>query len=587
MLPRTGVAQFDSSPGDIAGNVKRIVRWIGEAKGRGMQLVVFPEESISGYCVGDLNRNRMFVEASFRALEESIVPASTGIAVVVGLVAPVADRRLVDGSLGAENAFAVAVDGKLTHLGAKGLLVDDGVFYDSRYFLPASPDRFQPVEVISGGPKAGIMICHDMWDDHSDLKPSRLLADRGADFLVVINSSPFELGKEQRRREVAARRCRETGLPLVYVNTAGIQDNGKNVVIFDGGSFALDKDGRPIASCPRFHQGFFTLSEHAVRTDSTGGRIEELLAALDYGVKGFFHRTGHSRAVIGLSGGVDSSLSACLLVRALGPKNVLGINMPTRFSSDTTQANAKELARRLGIEYVVHPIENTVRGKKAEYEAVTGSEMQTLTFENIQARERGNVLMTYAQERGGLVIGNGNKTEFQRGYATMYGDIVGALMPLGDVAKTDVYRLAGLLNDAHGNPIPEEVISIPPSAELSAAQDVEKGQGDPFDYDVEAPLGQELIEFERTPAELRELFEQRRLDPAIWSPVRSSTTVYDKVSPAEFEKLAWDVFRGLEKSVFKRIQAPPVLKISHKAFGFDFRESVFARSTFPAGPRRT
>ncbi len=286
------------------------------------------------------------------------------------------------------------------------------------------------------------------------------------------------------------------------------------------------------------------------------------------------------RAVIGLSGGIDSSVSAALLVATLGRDKVLGINMPSRFSSQVTRDNAAELARRLGMEYVVHPIEAVVRQKREEYEQLAGRTMETLTFENIQARERGNILMTYAQERGGLVIGNGNKTEFQRGYATLYGDIVGAVMPLGDLAKTDVYRLADAINRRLGDPIPEPVITIPPSAELSEEQDVTRGRGDPFDYDVEGPMGQEIIEMERTPAELRERFEQRRLDPEVWEPVRSDRSVYDKLTPDRFEALAWEVFRSIERTVFKRIQSPPVLKLSRKAFGFDLREAGFARLKF-------
>jgi len=421
-----------------------------------------------------------------------------------------------------------------------------------------------------------------MWDDYSSLKPSAILRQGGAELLLVINTSPFELGKNHVRMETARSRCLETGLGLVYVNSAGIQDNGKNVIIFDGGSFILDRDGKELARFPQFVEGLFFSGEGEGEDsgDQFDCREAELLAALVYGIEGFFNRTGHSKAVIGLSGGIDSSLSACLLVEALGRENVLGINMPTRFSSRTTRDNAWELASRLGIEYIVHSIEEVVCLKRADYEEVTGTGMMTLTYENIQARERGNVLMTYAQERGGLVVGNGNKTEFQRGYATMYGDIVGGLMPLGDVAKTDIYRLAEHINAHRGNPIPDAAITIPPSAELSEEQNVDEGRGDPFDYDIEAPLGQELIENERSPAELRLLFESRKLDPLLWNPVRSGITVYEKLSAEEFERMAWELFRGLEASVFKRIQAPPVLKMSHKAFGFDLRESLFARFRF-------
>lgn len=578
MVPRIAVAQFDPHPGDVAGNSERMVEVIHGARQGGAEVVIFPEEAVSAYCIGDLNRNRTLIRESLRAVEARLLPASDGITVVAGFVGPESGRRLIDGAPGAHNAYAVLRDGCVLATGAKSLLVDDGVFFDTRYFLPGDEDGIVPVEIpTSQGPaRMGVLICQDMWDDHASRKPARLLAKQGAHFLAVLNSSPWYVGRLHERIETARRRVEESGLPLVYVNTAGIQDNGKNVIVFDGGSFALPVGGGQAICCPQFQSGLFHLHDVERSRWQRPARIAELHAAMVWGLAGFFRRSGHAGAVIGLSGGIDSSLSAALLVEALGPENVLGLNMPTRFSSDTTRANAAELARRLGIEYIVHPIEEVVLRKREEFKAVSGEFMLPLTFENLQARERGNVLMTYAQQRGRLVVGNGNKTEFQRGYATMYGDILGALMPLGDLAKPDVYRLSEHINRVGGEPIPRAVITIPPSAELSAEQDVDAGKGDPFDYDIDGPMGREIIEFERDPAKLRELFEKRQLDPEMWAPVRSEIVVYDKLTADEFEKAAWDVFRSLENSVFKRIQAPPVLKVSRKAFGFDLRESVFA-----------
>jgi len=579
MVPRIAVAQFDPAPGDIAGNSARMLELVSQAGRQGAELVVFPEGAVTGYCIGDLNRNRILVRESLAAVQQRLAPASRGVAVVVGLVAPEPAWNLGGGAAGARNAFLVLADGKVVGRGAKSLLVDDGVFYDSRYFLPASEADIRPVEVpLRSGPvRLGIEICHDMWDDFSAVRPSRLLADRGAQLLVVLNSSPFWCRRLPQRLETAARRAVETGLPLLYANTCGVQDNGKNVILFDGASFLLDAGGRLAGLCPAFEDGLFLLPSGSPAALPRPSRAEELDDALRFGLAGFFRRTGFDGAVLGLSGGIDSAVSACLLVSALGRDKVLAVNMPTRFSSTTTRELAGELAHRLGIEYAVHGIDDIVQRKKAQFEAISGNEMKGLSFENIQARERGNVLMTYAQERGRLVIGNGNKTEFQRGYATLYGDIVGAVMPLGDVAKTDVYRLARHINECHGSPIPDEILTIPPSAELSEAQDVTRGLGDPFDYDIEAPMGQELIEQERTPAELRALFEQRRLDPDIWTPVRSDCPVYDKLTADRFEQYAWEVFRAIEATTYKRIQSPPIIKLSRKSFGFDFRESVFAR----------
>lgn len=579
MVPRIAVAQLDPTPGDIAGNCRRMLDYLAQARSRGAELVVFPEEAVTGYCIGDLNRNRMLVRESLAAAEQKLAPAAQGIVAVVGLVAPEPAANLNDGAPGARNAWLVLEEGKVKGRGAKSLLVDDGVFYDSRYFLPAAEADIRPVEVhLQGGPfSLGIEVCHDMWDDFSAVRPSRVLAERGAQLLVVINSSPFWCRRLSQRLETAGRRAAETGLPLLYVNTCGVQDNGKNVILFDGGSFLLDGKGSPAALCPSFADGLFLLPDDAVARGPLLSRAEELHRALQFGLAGFFRRTGFGGAVLGLSGGIDSAVSACLLTSVLGPENVLALNMPTRFSSRTTQDLARELARRLGIEYVVHGIDEIVQRKKAQLEAISGQPMKGISFENVQARERGNVLMTWAQERGRVVIGNGNKTEFQRGYATLYGDIVGAVMPLGDVAKTDIYRLARHINETSGYPIPDDILAIPPSAELSEAQDVTRGLGDPFDYDVEAPMGQELIEQERTPPELREMFERRQLDPDIWTPVRSDSSVYDKLTADRFEQYAWEVFRAIEATTYKRIQAPPIIKVSRKSFGFDFRESVFAR----------
>ncbi len=579
MVPSVAVVQFDPMPGDVAGNSRRMAEAIARARSLGAELVVFPEEAVTGYCIGDLNRNGMLVRESLAAAEQVLAPASQGLVVVVGLVAPEPAACLNDGAAGARNAFLVLQDGQVVGRGAKALLVDDGVFYDSRYFLPACEPEIRPIEVrLANGPyRLGVQVCHDMWDDFSAVRPSRLLADRGAQLLIVINSSPFWCRRLGQRLEVARRRVAETGVPLLYANTCGVQDNGKNVILFDGESFLLDGAGQLVGLADSFRDGIFLLPGKGDVSIPQRSRAEELSAALRFGLAGFFRRTGFSGAVLGLSGGVDSAVSACLLVSELGRDNVLALNMPTRFSSRTTQDCARELARRLGIEYVVHSIEETVQRKKAQQEAISAAPMKGLTFENVQARERGNVLMTWAQERGRLVVGNGNKTEFQRGYATLYGDIVGAVMPLGDVAKTDIYRLARHINATQGNPIPDDILTIPPSAELSEAQDVTKGLGDPFDYDVEAPMGQELIENERTPAELRALFERRELDSDLWSPVRKDIPIYDKMTPERFEQVAWEVFRAIEATTYKRIQAPPIIKVSRKAFGFDFRESVFAK----------
>jgi len=570
-ISKVAVAQFNPRPGRLGENAERVLEWIGRAEAAGAELVVFPEDCISGYCIGDHQRNPAIVESSYGVLMRDVVPRVGNIVAVVGLVAPAAGAV----QPGARNTYVVMSGGRVLRVGAKTLLVNEGVLEDSRYFTAQEPRDVVPVELPGGAGRVGVLVCQDMWDDDSLVKPSRMLAGAGAELLVVINSSPFHVGKFDERLEVARRRVKETGCPLLYVNTVGAQDNGKNVILFDGASFYLDAAGQCGMRCPAFEEGLFYLGEGPM----SGGMapLDELAAGLEFGIRQFFARTGQTGAVVGLSGGIDSALNTAFLVRALGPESVLCINMPSMFSSATTRGLAARMAEGLGCEYVVSPIEEVVRLKKRVYEEASGVAMGGLTFENVQARERGNVLMTWAQERGRLVVGNGNKTEFQRGYATLYGDLIGAVMTIGDISKSDVYRLAGWVNDRWGEVIPRGIIDITPSAELSDAQDVNLGLGDPFDYDVESPMGVELIEFGRTPEELRNLFGLRKLNASRWGPVRGSKSVYDKMTAGEFEAYAVELLRAIERSVFKRVQSPPVLKLSRRAFGFDLRESLFSR----------
>ena len=423
-----------------------------------------------------------------------------------------------------------------------------------------------------------MLICQDLWDDEAPVKPALLQRDRGAEILVVINSSPFHVGRLASRRAVAAARVRETGLPLLYVNTLGAQDNGKNIILFDGGGFALGPDGAPLAQGPLFEEAPILVDPAAPPPPSAlapaQAPVEELHQALVLGIRDFYEKVGVFRgAVIGLSGGIDSAVDAALLVEALGADRVLGVNMPSRFNSAVTRGIAATLAANLGIEYLVHPIQEVVDLKIATWAQVSGAAPSSLTTENIQARERGNVLMTVSQERGLMVVGNGNKTEFQRGYATLYGDIIGALMPLGDVHKLDVYRLGRHL----GSALPAAVFEIKASAELSEAQDVTRGGGDPFDYHIEAPLGVELVERGRSPEELETLFRARALDPALWVADGEGRLVYDKLTPAAFFDAACATLCAIRASVFKRVQAPPILVVSPRAFGFDLREALLVR----------
>ncbi len=572
---RIGLAQFDSRTGDVDGNAERIGARIREARERGLDLVVFPEMALTAYCLGDRHKERSFVERSQAALER-LAGECRGVTAVVGHIGYDPSRTMRDGFFGRYDSYSVLGEGRVLATGAKRIRIDDGVLDDSRHYLPG--EEVEPHAVTIGGReiRLGVLVCQDMWDDGEAVRPAEILAGKGADLLVAVNSSPFFVGKWRRRLATARRRVLETGLPLVYCNAVGVQDNGKNLILFDGASFALDGEGRIVRRLGRFREelGEVAPGEAGEPADPEIDRIRELHDALLMGVRGFYEKTGvFSGAVLGLSGGIDSAVDACLLVEALGPDRVLAVNMPSRYNSETTRSLAAELAANLGVRYLVHPIQEVIDRKVADYERINGTRPRILTLENMQARERGNILMQYSQELGLMVVGNGNKTEFQRGYATLYGDIIGALMPLGDVNKLDVYRLGRWINRDR-EIIPERVFGIRASAELSAAQSVDSGGGDPFDYWIESPLGVELVENLRSPEELGRAFASRSLDPDLWTADPEGRTVYDKFTPEEFERQARETLHAIRASVFKRVQAPPIIIVSRRAFGFDYRETL-------------
>ena len=578
---RYALIQFNPVPGALERNAARIIAQARAARDLGADLVIFPETALPGYCIADLHKDIDFVRRNRRILEDVIAPALADMVTVLGFIDLDEKHCMPDGRPARRNRYAVCQDGAVLAEGAKTLLIDDGVLEDSRHYLPGDPDDIRPVEIAHGDQRLriGVLVCQDMWDDASPIKPAQLLRDRGAEILVVINSSPFHVGRVAGRRAVAADRVRETGLPLLYTNTVGAQDNGKNIILFDGGGFALAPDGAPLHQGPLFEETAEIVDPVAAPFAPTGGSpIEELHQALVMGIKDFYDKTRVFRgAVIGLSGGIDSTVDAALLVEALGPDRVLGVNLPSRFNSDVTKGIAADLARGLGIEYVVHPIQDVVDAKIAAWRRVTGEEPSTLATENIQARTRGDILMTISQERGLMVVGNGNKTEFQRGYATLYGDIIGALMPLGDVQKLDVYRVGRHLDQVLGGVIPDAVFEIKASAELSDAQDVTRGGGDPFDYHLEAPLGVELVERGQSPEDLVAAFRSQTLDPTLWVPDGDGRLIYEKLDAAAFLAAAQATRSAIRASVFKRVQAPPILIVSPRAFGFDFREALLVR----------
>lgn len=572
---RIAAFSFAPEPAQVEENARRIAAAIAQAKQQKCDIALFPETALIGYCLGDRHRDPELMRRQETAVDAVIAPACTGITAIVGVTYMETGIR--------RNGAVVLSGGRRVHRQSKVLLADEGVLEDSRHFEPGTPNGIAPVRIpLAGGGSAdiGVLVCQDMWDDAETAHPARLLAIRGAQLLCVINASPFHWKKRRLRVETAARRVAECGIPLVYANLSGLEDVGKNLVLFDGHCFALSQAGLEETVSWEGTETLFDVPLSPVeRTfDAPVPQAPALVSdALIFGIREFFRKSAvFETAVIGLSGGIDSAVDALLLERAIGKDRLICINMPTRFNSRTTRDLAAHVASRLQARYIVHPIEDAVNIHAEGFARFLGHPVRTLTLENIQARERGNVLMAYAQEFAGMVVGNGNKTEFQRGYATLYGDLVGALMPLGDVHKLLVYAIGRHL-DPNTEVLPPEIYRLIPSAELSEQQDITAGRGDPFDYFIEAPMGVELIENARTPAELKAMFIKKELDPDLWIPDHQGKTVYEKMDADRFERYAQEVRRAIERSFFKRIQSPPVPVISPRAFGLDLHETLFGR----------
>jgi NAD+ synthase (glutamine-hydrolysing) len=579
-----GLCSFSPFPGEVELNCKRIVEKIEQAKNKKIEILVFPEMAIPGYCLGDLHKNRLFLEKQIYNLKNLILPSTQNITVIVGLSFFDDNFKNSSGNPGIFNGYAVCSNGKIVKFGKKTLLVDEGVLEDSRYFLLGKPEEIEPVSIKidhKAEIKLGIMVCQDIWDDFSPVKPSAILKNKGAQLLVVLNSSPFYVGKEELRHKIVANRVKETGLPCLYVNTSGIQDIGKNIVIFDGASFAISNSST-FTKSPPFKEDILKVEiDPKTKIDKIPStfreieHIELLKQSLVYTLNRFYNMSKvFNGAVLGLSGGIDSAVSALLLAKAIGNEKLLTINMPSIYNSQTTKTIAQKIANALKCEYKIHPIQDVINLKTKLLKKQLQRNPKTITIENMQARMRGNILMEYSQEYGYMVVGNANKTEFQRGYATLYGDILGAIMPLGDVPKLTVFELAHNL-DPDFEIFPEELFKIKPSAELSSKHNVDMGKGDPFDYFIESPMGVEVIENGKSAGELRSLFETKKLDPDLWIHDNSGLFVYDKMNNEKFYSYAQNLIAAINNSYFKRVQAPPIPVVSKRAFGMDFRESLF------------
>ncbi|HSV96158.1 MAG TPA: NAD+ synthase [Spirochaetota bacterium] len=537
---KIALAQTNPVIADIEGNRAKLVSCVERAKRLGAELVVFPEMATIGYPPMDLLENHILIDDNLASLE-AVARACTGIAAVCGYVD--FDR---DNSPMLFNSAAFLADGRIISRHHKTLLPTYDVFDEMRYFSPAR--RQEPV--FYRGRSIGITICEDIWNDldYDDASPAmrryhidpvKSLVDRGIDLLISINASPYVRGKNSVKWAMISAIARKNSVPVVYVNQAG----GNDSLIFDGNSFMVDAHGVFAVRAARFAEDLVVVDDASAGTGPfpMEDELEDIRLALVLGLRDYVSKCGFNSIIVGLSGGIDSALTAALAVQALGSENVMGITMPSPFSSQGSVDDSVELAAKLGFRVETIPISGLYGAYKDLLSVIFAGWPEDVTEENIQARIRGNILMAASNKFGSLLLTTGNKSELAMGYCTLYGDMSGGLAVLSDLPKTLVYRLAEHINRA-GEVIPRASIEKAPSAELRENQKDEDSL---------------------PPYSLLDGILERYIELAM-----SADEIIADGFPA---KLVRDILIKVDRNEYKRRQAPPGLKVTTKAFGIGRR----------------
>jgi len=551
---RIAIAQVNPIVGDLAGNRMLVERAAARAAAGGADLVVLPELALTGYPPMDLLERKGFVRAQQAELE-ALLPASRDVAIAVGAVIPAKDGRRVERDEPYEelwNAAVVLAAGEVVAVRAKSLLPTYDVFDEKRYFSPAA--QREPLRLPGDDTTLGIAICEDTWAEEMayDVDPVAELQWAGARIVLNPSASPWHVGKAAERRAMLSRLAKRCGLAIVFVNQVG----GNDELVFDGGSFVVDAHGDVRAQLPLFEPAFAIVelpdASPGTRVDDVvdPSDVEQLEAGLVLGIRDYFEKQKlPPGAVIGLSGGIDSAVTAHLAALALGPERVLGIAMPGPYSSEHSVADALELGRLLGIEVRTVDIAPVYDAYRSLFAKLFGErESYGLTQQNIQSRIRGATLMAVSNQENRLVLATGNKSELSVGYCTLYGDTVGGIAVLGDVYKRDVYALARHANRAELR-IPKGSIEKPPSAELAPDQ---------LDSD-------DLPPYDVLDAVLEQAIEGELGREAVVAPPGATTEV------------ARAIVRRLDRNEYKRRQTPLVLRTSRKAFGSGRRLPIVHR----------
>ena len=570
---RIAIAQIDPVVGAFESNVQKIKEAYLQACASGARLVLTPELGICGYPLHDLlDRPEMF-ERNEKALDDlARLTRGQTCALAVGHIAP----NVRSEGRRSQNVATVLENGKTVFRQAKKLLPTYDVFDEARYFEPAETIQLWNCD----GMRVAVAICEDLWGQYAPIgrrlysfgqDPVTEYQNQNADLIIALSASPYERTKKEIREGFHQKIASRLKVPLVYVNQVGATDE----ILFDGGSFALNSEGQLLGRLPFFKTSFGivdlfsagvseSVSEGASKGVTKGIKnefkiphphhpdegdlleIEVMTRGLVTGIRDYFARTGFKQAILGLSGGIDSAVVAVLAAQALGPRNVLGVAMPSQFSSSHSLEDAEALAKNLGIRFEVQPIKflNSITAKECSEKR--GNQLAPVALENLQSRLRGLILMTLSNHDQALVLTTGNKSELAMGYCTLYGDMVGALAPIGDLFKTKVYQLARHINESRGSPIPERTLTKAPSAEFRPGQ-TDQDSLPPY------PVLDEILE---------EYLEKGT----------SVSQIEEQMGAKGFDKLPIpELLRRLELNEYKRRQGAPVLKVSRRAFGIGRR----------------
>ncbi|HEV2467797.1 MAG TPA: NAD+ synthase [Candidatus Sulfotelmatobacter sp.] len=543
---KIALGQINPTVGDFAGNAAKIIEFSRRAKAGGAGLILFPELSVCGYPPRDLVERASFVKHNRESVER-IATETAGIAVICGLVTP-ADS---DTGKNVMNSAALLMDGKVAFIQSKMLLPTYDVFDEMRNFAPAKNQQLFPF----CGNRMALTICEDAWNDKQfwsrrlyTVDPVESLIQAGGNFVLNISASPFWIGKRELRRDMLASIARQHKVPVVLVNQVG----GNDSLVFDGSSLVLNREANVIAQGKSFEEDLVFFDSQTLTGEmheQIAGDVASAYSALVLGTRDYMHKCGFQKAIIGLSGGIDSALTAVIAADAVGPENVVGVGMPGPYSSQGSIDDARTLAKSLGIRFELISINPAYEAYREMLKGVFAGQREDVTEENLQSRARGMLLMALSNKFGAIVLSTGNKSELGVGYCTLYGDMAGGLAVISDVPKTLVYRLSEYVNSRR-QVIPRDTLEKPPSAELRPNQ---KDSDSLPPYEVLDAVLEDYVEDSHS---IEQIAADRRIDIET---VRR-------------------VVRMIDRTEYKRQQAAPGIKISPKAFGYGRRFPIAAKS---------